>query len=377
MIKKALKMIGLFIGGAILLIVVVGTLFVNLSPEFGGKPSKEQKSLIEKSGNYKNGKFINLGEVDMDMGFGKIMKMLGEYMKKHPNTVPEKNIDVEKIDSLAIVDYKSAAPRLIWFGHSAFLLQIDGKNILIDPMFGPVPAPHPMLGQNRFSAELPIEIEKIPRIDAVIFSHDHYDHLDYGSIMKLKEKVKAFYTPLGVGAHLEAWGVESSIITELDWWQEINHEDLRLICTPAIHFSGRGMSDRGSTLWSSWVIQSNSSNIFFSGDSGYGDHFKDIGNKFGPFDFAMMECGQYNELWKEIHMMPEETAQAAVDLNAKLMMPIHWGAFKLALHSWTDPVERVTKKAKELGLATTTPRIGEQIILGDSVDYPQEEWWLK
>jgi len=370
-------MIGLFIGGAILLLVIIGVLFVNLSPEFGASFTKEQKAIFSQSSNYKDGKFINLGEVDMDMSFGKVVKMLVAFLKPQPNTFPEKDIPVEKIDSLAVVNYDSEAPRLIWFGHSAFLLQIEGLNILIDPMFGPVPAPHPWLGKTRFSKELPIEIEKIPQIDAVIYSHDHYDHLDYGSIMKLKNKVKAFYTPLGVGAHLEEWGVEKNRITELDWWEEIKHNNLRLVCTPATHFSGRGMSDRGATLWASWIIQSEQDNIYFSGDSGYGEHFKEIGEKYGPFDFAMMECGQYNELWVEIHMMPEETAQAAVDLRAKLMMPIHWGAFKLALHPWTDPVERVTKKAKELGLATATPKIGEQIILSDSVDYPKETWWLR
>jgi L-ascorbate metabolism protein UlaG (beta-lactamase superfamily) len=241
-------------------------------------------------------------------------------------------------------------------------------------MFGKVPAPHPTLGNNRFSKELPIEVEKLPLIDAVLISHDHYDHLDYGSIKKLKEKVKMFYTPLGVGAHLHEWGIEKERIVELDWWQETTFDSLIFRCTPAQHFSGRGLNDRANTLWSSWIIQSEHDNIFFSGDSGYGPHFKEIGDKYGPFDFAMMECGQYNELWPEIHMFPEETAQAGIDVQAKLIMPIHWGAFKLGMHPWTEPVERISKKADELGIEMIIPKIGEPIEFYNSSGI-KSTWW--
>ena len=179
----------------------------------------------------------------------------------------------------------------------------------------------------------------------------------------MKDKVSKFYAPLGVGLHLREWGVHPAQIVELDWWEEATHEDLVFKCAPAQHFSGRGLSDRGATLWGSWVIQSPTENIFFSGDSGYGPHFKEIGDTYGPFDFAMMECGQYNEMWKEIHMMPEETAQAGIDIKAKFIMPIHWGAFKLAMHSWTDPIERVIKKAQSLDLPVIAPKIGEPIYL--------------
>jgi len=369
-------MVALVVVGIILLIVIVGVLFVKLSPEFGGKATEQQQDRYAQSSNFSDGKFVNSKEVQLDMSFGTMMKTIGEYLKSHPNTVPKGSIPVDKIDSMGIVSYDSEKPRLIWFGHSAFLLQLNHKNILIDPMFGDVPAPHPLLGTSRFGKELPIAVEKLPFIDAVIFSHDHYDHLDYGSIVKLRGKVKAYYVPLGVGNHLKSWGIDSSQITELDWWQEATHDELTFRCTPAQHFSGRGLSDRASTLWSSWIIHSPKSNIYFSGDSGYGAHFKEIGEKYGPFDFAMMECGQYNENWKDIHMFPEETAQAAVDVKAKVMMPIHWGAFKLSLHSWTDPVVRLKEKAQELGMPVSTPKIGEQIILGDSIIYPKHDWWL-
>ncbi|WP_273568321.1 MBL fold metallo-hydrolase [Maribacter halichondriae] len=373
--KKVLKKMGMFIGGFILLLAVAIFLFLNLSPEFGASPSKSQWEVFKKSENYRDGVFINNGDVKMNMGFNDMMKSLKGFFGPQPNSMPGKNVTVQSIDSLEIVHYRGAT-RLIWFGHSAFLLQIEGKQILIDPMFGAVPAPASFLGSRRFSANLPIEVEKLPKIDAVILSHDHYDHLDYGSIQLLKDKVGMFYVPLGVGSHLEEWGIESNRIVELDWWQEIDFEGLNLKCAPAQHFSGRGLADRGKTLWSSWVIQSRNENIFFSGDSGYGPHFKEIGEKYGPFDFAMMECGQYNELWKEIHMMPEETAQAGIDVRAETIMPIHWGAFKLAMHPWTEPVERLSKKAKALQIHMIAPRIGESIVLGKVQSF-DVDWWTE
>ncbi len=370
---KILKKMGIIILSLIVLLILTVILFVNFSPEFGGSISKEQKTIYVKSENFEEGKFVNTQDVQLNMSFGDMRKSLVGYFNPIPNTVPKNNISVEKIDSLNIVNYKDKT-RMIWFGHSTFLVQMEGKTILIDPMFGKVPAPHPMLGTNRFSKELPIEIEKMPKIDAVIISHDHYDHLDYGSIKKLKDKVAKFYVPLGVGTHLVEWGIAKEKIIELDWWQNAQLDDLTFTCTPAQHFSGRGLNDRSSTLWSSWVIQSKLENIFFSGDSGYGPHFKEIGNKFGPFDFAMMECGQYNELWSDIHMFPEETAQAALDVKAKMVMPIHWGAFKLGMHSWTDPVERVSAKAQELGVNLIIPKIGEEIQIIENLKI-DSSWW--
>ena len=375
MLKGIFKMIGIAIGSLVLLIILTGILFVNLSPEFGGGLTKENKATYSKSGHYVDGKFHNLVDTKMDMPPGKLLSTMVEFFKGNKDRQPDHDINVKKIDSLEIVK-NITLPRLTWFGHSAFLLELEGNKILIDPMLGPVPAPHPLLGRRRYSRELPIAMGKIPQIDAVIISHDHYDHLDYGSIQKLKDKVKHFYVPLGVGAHLKAWGIGDERIHELNWWDEIKHGNLLLAFTPSRHFSGRGVTDRFNTLWGSWVIKGENHNIYFSGDGGYADHFMEIGEKYGPFDFAMMECGQYNVNWSEIHMMPEETAQAAVDVNTKLMMPIHWGAFTLAMHSWTDPVERVVKKANELGMPIATPRIGEPIIIGEDV-YPKEKWWME
>lgn len=357
----------------ILLLFIVGFIFMNTSPQFGGQPTQEQKLAYAATGHYEDGKFINQVPSPMDVGLKDIPSLLYQQIKGDPDRQPSVKFDVQKIDSLEIEQKPDSITRLTWFGHSAFLLEIAGKKILLDPMFGDVPAPHPWLGKSRYSNGLPIEIEKLPQIDAIIMSHDHYDHLDYGSIMRLKGKTKQFYMPLGVGAHFRKWGVSDEHIHELDWWDDIQLDSLKFTCTPARHFSGRGFGDRATTLWCSWVIQSPEKNIYFSGDSGYAPHFKEIGEKFGGFDFAMMECGQYNEKWRSIHMMPEETIQAAVDVKAKVTQPIHWGAFTLSLHSWTDPIERATKEAAKRGVTLCTPEIGEAVVIGQ--EYPAGRWW--
>ena len=360
--------------GLIGILVIVYFLFVNFYPTFGGDVSEEQKKQYQVSKQFKDGAFINEKQISLNPSFSEIVTMTRNFFfQKVENDRPDRDIKTEKIDSTNIANYQKGT-RLIWFGHSTFLLQMDEKNILIDPMFSDVPAPHPWLGGKRFSKELPIEIEKLPKIDAVIISHDHYDHLDYESIKKLRNKVEAYFVPLGVGVHLEAWDVANNKITELDWWQEITYKNIQLACTPAQHFSGRKFDNRQSTLWSSWVIKSDTTSLFFSGDSGYGKHFKEIGEKYGPFDFAMMECGQYNKMWPDVHMFPEETAQAGVDVRAKSVMPIHWGAFKLALHSWTDPIERVKKKAEALGIPLVIPKIGEPIVI-KALPESNSVWW--
>ena len=372
--KKKYIRVSYIVLSLIALLIIIGVLFINLSPQFGGVASKQQQELFSKSKHYKDGKFLNNGGVKMEMSFKDSFKAMWILFKSNSNAKPNKNIVVQKIDSITIANYNSKT-RFIWFGHSTFLLQIKGKNLLIDPMFGDVPAPNPLLGNKRFSNKLPIEIEKLPSIDAVLITHDHYDHLDYESIQKLKSKVNMFYTPLGIGIHLLKWGVEKERIIELDWWQEIKFDELTIRCTPAQHFSGRGISDREKTLWCSWIIQSDDENLFFSGDSGYASHFKEIGEQYGPFDFAFMECGQYNNLWPLVHMLPEETAQAGLDIKAKKMMPIHWGAFKLASHSWTDPVERISKKAKELNVDLVIPKIGEIVEIGLNNSEEIYPWW--
>jgi L-ascorbate metabolism protein UlaG (beta-lactamase superfamily) len=374
MIKKVLKilkkmMIGIL--SVVGVITLVGVTFINVSPQFGANSKDLSLERIRKSPNFLNGAFKNLEKTvtSTDFKWNTIPKFFTDGNNKTPNV----DLPTQKLKK-SFFENKPQQARITWFGHSAAIVEIEGLTVFIDPMLGDVPAPHPFLGAKRFQKELPIEIDSLPKIDVVLISHDHYDHLDYGSIVKLKDKVGQFYVPLGIKAHLTSWGVDASKITEFDWWESVNYNGVEFVSTPARHFSGRGITNRNSTLWCSWVLKSNNTNIFFSGDSGYGKHFKEIGEKYGPFDFAMVECGQYNEQWSQIHMMPEETIQAAIDVQSKLTMPIHWGSFKLALHSWNDPIIRASAKANYLNVKITTPKVGEAIVLNEE-EFPSEEWW--
>ena len=361
MIKKLYKFfkrILLVLISLILLLIISGLIWHETSPQFGGEISELKNIKYKKTGHYKDGIFINKTTVNMDMPALKMVSIMIDFIKGNPNGQPNQNIDVLKIDSTTIAKNK-LINQITWFGHSAILLELDENKILIDPMLSNVPSPLPILGPERYSKELPITIDKLPFIDAVIISHDHYDHLDYESIQKLKKKVNHFYVPLGVDAHLIEWGIDTSKITALDWWETAKVNEIDLVFTPSRHFSGRGLGDRFSTLWGSWVLKGKKDNIFFSGDGGYGPHFKEIGDKHGPFDFSMIECGQYNKNWADIHMMPEESAQAGKDLKSSIIMPIHWGAFTLSLHDWTDPIERVIKAANDLEIPISTPMIGQ------------------
>jgi hypothetical protein len=261
MFKKIAKRI-MYITLIILALFVLSyILFTNFYPSFGGDVSKEQQVLYEKSEQFDNGKFNNVNPVPKELTFAENMKLAYAFFTaKVENGTPEKDLKTSKIDSTDVANYNGAA-RLVWFGHSAFLLQLDGKTILLDPMLGKVAAPHPLLGGNRFNKEAPLSIEKLPKIDAVIFSHDHYDHLDYETVLKIKDKTNHFYVPLGIRVHLEAWGVASDRITELDWWENAQLDGIQLVCTPAQHFSGRKLSNGQSTLWESLVIQSQNEKI--------------------------------------------------------------------------------------------------------------------
>lgn len=374
--NKILRSIMIVIGIIGILIIAV-LLTLRCSPQFGGTISVKGKKEYSNSTNFKDGKFINRNEVDVAVkitfaGFIKNLPLLFE--SKDTTTIPSADLPKEDI-KLSYLNIKNGETRLFWFGHSSILLQIEDKNILFDPVFSQRASPFSWTGPKRFSSSLPITVNKLPEIDAVIISHDHYDHLDYNTINEIKDKVKMFYTPLGVGVHLKRWGIETKRIVELDWWQEVNTEGLKLIATPSLHTSGRKPNTTASTLWSSWIIKSKKQSIFFSGDGGYDNHFKEIGDKYGPFDFALMECGQYNAMWPKLHMFPEQTVQAGVDIKAKQIMPIHWGAFSISTHPWTEPVERVIRAGEKINLPVIVPKIGEPIIIQDPVKYSDETWW--
>jgi len=367
--KKVLKTLLKLVTLTVVLIAIVGIIFISTSPQFGSRDKAFSMERMLQSENYNGEIFTNLEVTPKgDIALSTMLEFFATDHRRFPDwLIPVKERLTEEFNA------PEQTTRLTWFGHSAVLLEIDGKTIFFDPMLGDVPAPLPFLGTPRYNPTLPLNIDNVPELDAVIISHDHYDHLDYESISLLKDRVEYFYTALGVGSHLVAWGVDPHKVIELDWWEETKLGDVLIAATPSRHFSGRGLSDSDETQWASWVIKGEQASVFFSGDSGYAKSFKTIGEKYGPFDIAMVECGQYHTDWKSIHMMPEESVQANQDLNSKLLMPIHWGSFSISLHDWDEPVKRALAAAKPLNVPVTTPIIGETIIIGEKA--PSSRWW--
>ena len=293
-----------------------------------------------------------------------------EWFAGGENRKPSKPLPEIKPDMKEFVK-PSSDIKVVWFGHSTFLLNMDGKIILVDPVFSGSASPFSFMVK-RFQKPV-LELSELPPIDYVVISHDHYDHLDMESIQFFKDKKTLFVAPLGVGSHMIGWGISSNRITELDWWQTHGQDGLSFTATPAQHFSGRDGLHDNTTLWASWVIKSENHNIYFSGDSGYDTHFKDIGDKYGPFDLAFIENGQYNPKWKEVHMLPEESVKAFYDLKAKRYFPVHWGMFELAFHSWNEPIQRISEMAWNQGIPLVSPKLGEVVQVTDS--YKNLFWW--
>lgn len=322
---------------------------------------------IQASPQYKNGKFTNPKKLDMNPSLGMFGKyFFGKEQRTPEEVLPQSNIDLNDLESP-----DSSYLKVTNAGHSSLLIHMDGYRILTDPVYEAKISP---VGPTRFNEEIPLDPSDLRDIDVVVISHNHYDHLNKYSIKAIHNEVARFIVPLGVGAQLEKWGVNREKITELDWWDSYEYDSvLKITATPSQHFSGRGLTDRNKTLWASYAIATLDHNIYFSGDSGYFDGFKTIGEKYGPFDIAFMECGAYNKEWADVHMFPEETVQASLDLKAHYVWPIHWGTFNLALHDWFDPMKRVTLAAESRGVRLLTP------IFGQIVDYPgrmeTEKWW--
>lgn len=351
----------------ILTIFLLAYWVLNL-PVFGNPPQKARFQRIKKMPNYKEGEIKNQSLTPAKSDDVTYAQMMAKIIKGNKNGSPKRTLPHIKPDFLT-----SDLLKITWFGHSSYLIQVDGKNILVDPVFSERTSPFQFLGTKRFDGTNFIQPEDLPHIDLMIITHDHYDHLDYTSILKLKTKTAQFLTSLGVGAHLEYWGIETAKITELAWGESTSPmANFSFTATPARHFSGRRFK-RNQTLWSSFVMQTKFNKVFVGGDSGYDKHFKEIGEKHGPFDLAILECGQYNTMWPLIHMFPEEVAQAAIDLQSAILMPVHWGKYRLALHDWDDSIKRVVAKSEELGVKIATPMLGESFYLNGEL--PIKHWW--
>ncbi|MDN3922357.1 MBL fold metallo-hydrolase [Roseateles violae] len=287
-------------------------------------------------------------------------------------TVPVDAIPVRPLSGAQLQALDPQRNHLMRLGHSSHLLKLQGRFWLIDPVFGERVSPVGFAGPKRFHAP-PLSLQELPPIEGLILSHDHYDHLDLPTIEYLARRVQRFFVPLGVKARLLDMGVPAERVQELDWWQSAAHAGVRLSATPAQHFSGRSLADRNRTLWASWVIESAGQRIFYSGDSGYFDGFKRIGERFGGFDLALIENGAYDAYWPAVHMTPEQSVQAFVDLRAKVLFSVHNSTFDLAFHRWQEPLERLADLAAASHIELATPEIGEPMTVGEPRS--NRRWW--
>ena len=329
----------------------------------------------EASPQWQDGKFVN----KLPREDGSIWKILSS-MWNNPNQNKAPKIDPEEmlypIDPQIFQSIPDTGLHLTWMGHSSILLEVEGHTVLTDPVWSDRCSPVSFIGPKRFHRP-PVSLEELPQIDVVVISHDHYDHLDAHTIEHLNQKVSLFAVPLGIGEYLEDWGVPSEKIKELDWWDAFQHKGLTITATPARHFSGRLSPTGDNTLWAGWSIASANKKVFYSGDTAMFPEFKDIGDRLGPFDLTMIETGAYNQLWSDVHLGPEQAVKAHQMVQGKTMLPVHWGTFDLALHNWTEPVERVLAQAKEDNVTVFTPRPGQRFSVSREEAQKQlaQRWW--
>ncbi|NMM47529.1 MBL fold metallo-hydrolase [Marinigracilibium pacificum] len=342
------------------------------SPQFGKSVRKKDLIKFKNSPNWDGEKFVNLSETTMNINLQKLPGLLKQNFTNKKIRTPAMPLEVIPFDKNHFLNIQNS-PGFAWYGHSVLLMRLNDQNILIDPMFGEDASPIAPFKTKRFSENTLNIIDQLPNLDAVFITHDHYDHLDLRSIKKLTAKVSKWFVALGVSRHLEKWGVDKDKIKEFDWWDSTNFKDIKITFTPSRHFSGRGLLDRAKSLWGGWVFQTDNHSVYWSGDGGYDTHFKEVRKKFGSFDVGFMECGQYNEHWHQIHMYPEEAIQAAIDSNVKTAIPVHWGGFALALHSWKDPIERFVSQAKQDGVNIYTPSLGEIFSFNEFDNH--NLWW--
>ena len=352
-------------------------IFLNVSPVFGASPDKNSKKIIENSENFIEGKFRNIKTTYTNFRTLEKKATLRDWFSP-----PKDKNPLNPLPTIKFIGKDLAEGKFVWLGHSTVLMKTEGLVVMTDPVFNrasPLPSFNSKSKSNFFNGkpfifENPVVIDDLPKVDVVIISHDHYDHLDSKAIKDLSNQVDQFFVPLGVGAHLERWGVNKNRITEYDWYDSKDYKNIKFTFAPSLHFSGRGVTNGNSTLWGSWMIKSKTLSAYFSGDGGYSETFKKLGNEYGPFDIAFIENGAYNVDWSNVHMFPDEAVQASIDLKAEVLFPIHWSKFDLSVHPWDEPIIRITKEAEKKNVNIATPMIGEVFELSS---IPKKPWWEK
>jgi L-ascorbate metabolism protein UlaG (beta-lactamase superfamily) len=342
---------------------------------FGANPEGDRLRRMQSSPRFREGTFSNASgasELAARPGWSTAQEFLfGQQQRTPPGPLP-----MARDTAQLLSQPPQSGLRVTWLGHSTLLVEIDGTRLLLDPVWGERASPSSLVGPKRFHAP-PLALEQLPEVDAIVLSHDHYDHLDMSTIRALASRKVPFYAPLGLGAHLERWGVPPERVVELDWWQEVSlPSGLRLVATPAQHFSGRSLTDRNRTLWASWTLLGLRHRVFFSGDTGLAPEFPEIGQRYGPFDLTMFEVGAYHPSWGGIHLGPQQALVAHEQVRGRRMLPVHWGTFVLAMHAWDEPAETLAQGARARGIELVTPRLGRPVeptlgAQGENFD----PWW--
>lgn len=342
-------------------------------PQFGAPMTGARLERAQANAQYRGGRFTNL-EPETPTSAATMGDYLVRQFSGHEVREPPAPLPVLAVDKAAL----AAAPparglRAFWIGHASTYVEIDGVRMLLDPVFAERVSPLPV-GPRRFHPP-PVALADLPRIDAVLISHDHYDHLDMDTVRHLVQRGTTFFVPLGIGAHLERWGVPVAQIQELEWGQQRTLGGLTIVSTPTRHYSGRGLRDRSATLWSSWSVLGPQHRFFYSGDTGASQHFRAIGERFGPFDIAFVKIGAYGPgaAWTDIHMTPEQAVQVHRDVRGRRMFPVHWSTFNLAYHDWDEPIRRTVAAAQRAGVDVVTPRLGEWVDADRA--FTSQPWW--
>jgi len=363
--------------GSVLLLALLALLgiaaFVVLSlPPFGGKATGARLERMRGNPQFENGQFVNV-ERPAPYSFAVVRTLIAGQFSGDEVREPPAPMPIVAVDPAALAAAPKPGLRAFWIGHASVYVEVDGVRVLIDPVFSEYASPFPV-GPKRFHPP-PIALADLPRIDAVVISHDHYDHLDMATVRQLAARGTVFFVPLGVGAHLERWQVPMAQIRELEWWQEGGVGGVRFVCTPTRHYSGRGLTDSRATLWSSWSVVGPQHRFFYSGDTGYSKHFAEIGARLGPFDMSFIKVGAYGpgQPWLDIHMTPEDAVRAHSEVGGKRLFPVHWGTFNLAFHAWDEPIRRTVKAAAARAADLVTPRVGQMIDA--ERPFSADPWW--